>query len=80
MNMDTKLQQIIDELLTHGISLDMARKEFERKYISGAVKLSDGNLVRAARSLGIHRNTLRHKVSLLKIRLPRELARLEKSH
>lgn len=80
MNMDTRLQQIIDELLTHGISLDMARKEFERKYISGAVKLSEGNLVRAARSLGIHRNTLRHKVSLLKIRLPRELARLEKSH
>jgi DNA-binding NtrC family response regulator len=80
VNMDTKLQQIIDELLTHGISLDMARKEFERKYISGAVKLSDGNLVRAARSLGIHRNTLRHKVSLLKIRLPREQARLEKSH
>ena len=78
--MDTKLQQIIDELLTHGISLDMARKEFERKYISGAVKLSDGNLVRAARSLGIHRNTLRHKVSLLKIRLPRDSARLEKSH
>ena len=72
MNLDSKLQQVIDELLTHGISLDLARKEFEKKYITGAVKLSEGNLIRAARSLGIHRNTLRHKVGLLKIRLPRE--------
>ncbi len=72
MNLDSKLQQLVDELLTHGISLDLARREFEKKYISGAVKLSEGNLIRAARSLGIHRNTLRHKVELLKIRLPRE--------
>lgn len=72
MNLDSKLQQVIDELLTHGISLDLARKEFEKKYISGAMKLSEGNMIRAARSLGIHRNTLRHKVSLLKINRPRE--------
>jgi DNA-binding NtrC family response regulator len=68
LDLDAKLQQVIDELLT----LDLARKEFEKKYISGAVKLSSGNLIRAARSLGIHRNTLRHKVSLLKIRLPKD--------
>ena len=43
MDLDAKLQQVIDELLTHGISLDLARKEFEKKYISGAVKLSSGN-------------------------------------
>jgi DNA-binding NtrC family response regulator len=72
VDLDVKLQQIIDELLLHGISLDLARKEFEKKYITGAVRMSDGNLIRAARSLGIHRNTLRHKASLLKIRLPRE--------
>jgi DNA-binding NtrC family response regulator len=80
VNLDSKLQQVIDELLTHGISLDLARKEFEKKYITGAVRLSEGNLIRAARSLGIHRNTLRHKVSLLKIRLPRNGSRPERDH
>ena len=72
MNLDWQLQQIIEELLAHGISLDLAKKEFEKKYIVGAVKRSSGNLGRAASSLGIHRNTLRNKVGILNIRLPRE--------
>jgi DNA-binding NtrC family response regulator len=72
VNLDGQLQQIIDELLAHGISLNLATKEFEKKYIVGAVKRSSGNLGRAALSLGIHRNTLRNKVGILNIRLPRE--------
>jgi DNA-binding NtrC family response regulator len=72
VNLDGQLQQIIDELLAHGISLDLAKKEFEKKYIVGAVRRSYGNLGRAASSLGIHRNTLRNKVGILNIRLPRE--------
>ncbi len=31
VNLDGQLQQIIDELLAHGISLDLAKKEFEKK-------------------------------------------------
>lgn len=76
MNLDGQLQEIIDELLAHGISLDLATKEFEKKYIVGAVKRSSGNLGRAASSLGIHRNTLRNKVGILNIRLPREKFRV----
>ncbi len=76
VNLDGQLQQIIDELLAHGISLDLAKKEFEKKYIVGAVKRSSGNLGRAAHSLGIHRNTLRNKVGILSIRLPREHRRV----
>jgi DNA-binding NtrC family response regulator len=72
VNLDSQLQQVIEELLAHGISLDLAKKEFEKKYIVGAVKRSSGNLGRAASSLGIHRNTLRNKVGLLNIRLPRD--------
>jgi DNA-binding NtrC family response regulator len=71
VNLDGQLQQIIDELLAHGITLGLAKKEFEKKYIVGAVKRSSGNLGRAAHSLGIHRNTLRNKVGILSIRLPR---------
>jgi len=29
VNLDGQLQQIIDELLSHGISLDLAKKEFD---------------------------------------------------
>jgi DNA-binding NtrC family response regulator len=76
VNLDGQLQEIIDELLAHGISLDLAKKEFEKKYIVGAVKRSSGNLGRAASSLGIHRNTLRNKVGILNIRLPREKFRV----
>src|ERR1700694_842793 len=76
VNLDGQLQQIIDELLAHGISLDLAKKEFEKKYIVGAVKRSSGNLGRAASSLGIHRNTLRNKAGILNIRLPRDKARV----
>jgi DNA-binding NtrC family response regulator len=76
VNLDSQLQQIIDELLSHGISLDLAKKEFEKKYIVGAVKRSSGNLGRAASSLGIHRNTLRNKVGVLNIRFPRDQFRI----
>ena len=41
MNLDGQLQQIIEELLAHGISLDLAKKEFEKKYIVGAVRRSN---------------------------------------
>jgi len=76
VNLDGQLQQIIDELLAHGITLDLAKKEFEKKYIVGAVRRSSGNLGRAASSLGIHRNTLRNRVGILNIRLPREKRRV----
>ena len=76
MNLDGQLQEVIDELLTHGISLDLAKKEFEKKYIVGAVRRSSGNLGRAASSLGIHRNTLRNKVGILSIRLPKAKMRV----
>jgi len=76
VNLDGQLQQIIEELLAHGISLDLAKKEFEKKYIVGAVRRSSGNLGRAASSLGIHRNTLRNKVGILNIRLPQEKHRV----
>jgi len=79
VNLDGQLQEIIEELLAHGISLDLATKEFEKKYIVGAVKRSSGNLGRAASSLGIHRNTLRNKVGILNIRLPRERVRVSSS-
>ncbi len=70
MTIDGQLQRIIDELVSKGISLETARKEFEKKYVAAAVSKASGNLGRAAKTLGIHRNTLRTKISLLKVKPP----------
>jgi DNA-binding NtrC family response regulator len=70
VTLDGQLQRIIDELVSKGIPLEAAKKEFERKYVAAAVSKALGNMGRAAKSLGIHRNTLRTKISLLKIKPP----------
>jgi DNA-binding NtrC family response regulator len=57
-----KLQTVVDELFRSGIKLEQALKEFEKRYIEAALSGSRGNRSLAARTLGIHRNTLAHKL------------------
>ena len=62
-----RLIEIVDELVEQGVTLEQARKEFEKQFIVASIKSHEGNLGRSARSLGVHRNTLRNKVSNLGI-------------
>jgi DNA-binding NtrC family response regulator len=62
-----RLLEIVDELVQQGVTLEQARREFEKQFIVASIKSNDGNLGRSARSLGVHRNTLRNKVSTLGI-------------
>ena len=41
------------------------RKEFERRYISRCLDETDGNVTRAALILGMHRQSLQHKIKEL---------------
>ncbi|HEX6902034.1 MAG TPA: helix-turn-helix domain-containing protein [Thermoanaerobaculia bacterium] len=66
-NLNGRLFQIVDELVRRGVTLEQARREFERQFIVASLKTNRGNLCRSARSLGVHRNTLRNKVSDLGI-------------
>ncbi len=66
-NLNGQLTQIVDELVNQGVTLEQARKEFEKQFIVASIRSNDGNLCRSARSLGVHRNTLRNKVSNLGI-------------
>jgi len=68
VTIDGQLQRIIDELVSKGVPLEAAKKEFEKKYVTAAVERAYGNMGAAAKSLGIHRNTLRTKISLLKVK------------
>lgn len=66
-SLNGRLYQIVDELVRRGVTLEQARREFEKQFIVAALRTNDGNLSRSALSLGVHRNTLRNKVSSLGI-------------
>ena len=71
--MRTRLQKLISDLVDGGIRLGQANREFEKEFILATIQKHQGNLSLSARSLGIHRNTLNHKIHGLRLkeRLPR---------
>lgn len=66
-NLNGRLRQIVDELVHRGVTLEQARKEFERQFIVSSLETNDFSVGRSADCLGVHRNTLRNKVSSLGI-------------
>ncbi|MEM6797101.1 MAG: helix-turn-helix domain-containing protein [Acidobacteriota bacterium] len=68
------MTSIVEELVRQGITLSQARREFERRFIEASIRSSGGSLGRAARALGVHRNTLRNKMADLGICLQEVLA------
>ena len=67
-NLNGRLGELVDELVTSGLPLNQSVQEFEKQYILAALRQNDGNLTRSAKSLGVHRNTLRNKVGKFGIR------------
>jgi transposase-like protein len=61
-SIEDRLNQIINELIGNGITLDQAVEAFEGKYIVAAMAANRGNITRASRALGVHRNTLHNKL------------------
>ena len=62
------LDQLVADMVDKGIRYDEAQREFEKRFITRVVQQNDGNLSRAACTLGMHRNTLARKIKDLKIR------------
>lgn len=65
--MKDQLEALVTQMVERGILLEEAVSEFERRFIKRAMDQSEGNQSRAARTLGIHRNTLSRKVGEYKI-------------
>ena len=61
--MRDELNRLVDEMVAKGIRYDDARQEFERRFISRALARSEGKVGRAARMIGLHRNTLSRKAT-----------------
>ena len=66
--MRDELNGLVDQMVARGIRFEDAKQEFERRFISRALAQADGKVGRAAKMIGIHRNTLSRKVSEYKLK------------
>src|SRR5262252_4629911 len=60
--------QLVDDIFATGADLRQAKAEFERHYILQTLEKHGWNQTEAAKSLGVHRNTLLTKMDMLRIR------------
>jgi DNA-binding NtrC family response regulator len=54
-----------DDAATEGLDFRTAKKQFERKYIESSLDRAGGNVTKAASALGMHRQSLQHKIKEL---------------
>jgi transcriptional regulator with PAS, ATPase and Fis domain len=60
-----QLEALVLQMIEHDIGFEDAVAEFERRFIKRILENSNGNQSRAAKALGIHRNTLSRKIEIL---------------
>jgi len=60
-----QLDALINQMIEKNIDFEDALGEFERRFIKKVLENSNGNLSKAAKALGIHRNTLSRKILTL---------------
>lgn len=65
--MKDQLEGLVAQMVDKGILFDEAVGEFEKRLIKRALDQTDGNQCKAAKMLGIHRNTLSRKVEEYKL-------------
>ncbi len=63
--MKDQLEALVLRMIDQGILFSDAVAEFEKRFIERVLNRHNGNQSRAARTLGIHRNTLSRKVEEL---------------
>ena len=61
-----RLEALCTEMIDKGIFFTEAMEQFEKCFILEVVSRHDGNLLRAAERLKIHRNTLSKRLSRFK--------------
>lgn len=67
-SLNGQLTRLVSELVDRGLTLEQARGEFEKQFILASLRQSEGNFSRSAKYLGVHRNTLRNKLTSLGIK------------
>ena len=65
--MKDQLEGLVVQMVDRGILFDEAVGEFEKRFIKRILERAGGNQCRAAKMLGIHRNTLSRKIGEYKL-------------
>jgi len=65
--MKDQMDALVNQFVERGILFDEARAELEKRFIRRVLEANRGNQSRAARTLGLHRNTLSRKIELYKL-------------
>ena len=65
--MRSQLQSLVKQMQDGGILYSEAVEEFRKVFLASMLERHNGNQCRAARALGIHRNTLSRNLADLKI-------------
>lgn len=60
--MKEKLDALITQMVQDDIGYDDAVSEFEKRFIRKVLEKANGNQSKAAKTLGMHRNTLSRKI------------------
>jgi DNA-binding NtrC family response regulator len=60
--MKDRLDSLVSEMIERGILFSEATAQFEKQFIQRSLKLHDNNITRASEAIGLHRNTLSHKI------------------
>jgi DNA-binding protein Fis len=58
-----QLEALVSEMIDRGLRYDEALGEFERKFIMTSLEKNKGNQTKAAKAMGIHRNTLNKRLT-----------------
>ena len=61
--MKEQLERLVSEMIDRDLRCEEAVREFERKFIMTALDKNKGNQTKAAKVLGIHRNTLNKRLT-----------------
>ena len=67
LRLKERLEILCKEMIDKGILYSEATDRFEKCFIAEVMRRNNGNLIRTAAILSIHRNTLSKKVALYKI-------------
>ena len=65
--MKDKLETLVHQMYESGILYSEAVREFKKRFLLTVLQENQGNQCRAARQLGMHRNTLSRTISELKL-------------
>ncbi len=65
--MKDQLESLVSQMVERGIHYSDAISEFEKRFIDAMLEKNKGNRSKAAKALGIHRNTLSRKMDELEL-------------